>query len=129
MTEEIIKNIDKLVNKYPVQIVFNNVICDFKVAALGSKPDAERIPILQSNKNSNFKNATMLKRWQDNACYGQVTLYDLPDDFNLSYEFLIDFIKHKTWIKNEFDALSEELYIEELTNKGGCNIKWKKKDS
>ena len=44
--------------------------------------------------------------------------YDLPDDFDLSYEFLIDFIKNKTWVKNEFDALSEELYIGELINKG-----------
>lgn len=75
-----IDNIDKLINKRPVEIVFDNIICDFNFAVLGSKPDAERVPILQSNKNSNFKNATMPERWRDDGCYGQVTLWDLSDN-------------------------------------------------
>lgn len=75
-----IDKIDELIDKYPVEIVFDNIICNFSFAVLGSKPNAEHVPILQSNKNSNFKNATMPERWRDDGCYGQVTLWDLSDD-------------------------------------------------
>ena len=80
MNTNYIDKINELVDKYPVEIVFDNILCDFNFAVLGSKPDAKRVPILQSNKNSNFKDATMPERWRDDGCYGQVTLWDLSDD-------------------------------------------------
>lgn len=76
--KEIIKNIDKLVNKYPIEIIFDNMPCYFRFEVLGSKLDAECVPILES-KYDYLKDSSMPERWHYDT-YGLITLWDLSDE-------------------------------------------------